>query len=152
MKTRSLAAALVLATVILILGEGLAQADNVSIGVNTPSVSFGLNIGAPPPLVAVPGLPVYHAPAVPQNYFVYGGYYYLFHEGAWFYSARYNGPWSSLVIHQVPRPILAVPVTYYKRVPPGHMKKGGPPEWAGYSHGHGHGKDKEKHKHKGKGD
>jgi hypothetical protein len=152
MKTRSLAAALVLAAVIVLLGEGPAQADNVSIGVNTPSVSFGLNIGAPPPLVAVPGLPVYHAPAVPHNYFVYGGYYYLFHEGAWFYAARYNGPWSSLVIHQVPRPILAVPVTYYKRVPPGHRKKGGPPEWASYGHGYGHGKDKEKYTHKGKGE
>jgi len=40
-----------------------------------------------------------------------------------------------------------VPVTYYKRVPPGHLKKGGPPGWAGY----GHGKDKGTHKQKHKG-
>ena len=146
MKTRRLAVALAVGAAILVLVGGPARADNVSIGVSTPSVSFGLNIGSPPPLVAVPGLPVRHAPAVPHNYFVYGGYYYLFNEGTWFYSPYYNGPWSSLVIHQVPRPILAVPVTYYKRVPPGHLKKGGPPEWAGY----GHGKDKGKHKHKDK--
>ncbi|MBP1777222.1 MAG: hypothetical protein H6Q86_3232 [candidate division NC10 bacterium] len=146
MKTRRLAVALAVGGAVLVLVGGPARADNVSIGVSTPSVSFGLNIGSPPPLVAVPGLPVRHAPAVPHNYFVYGGYYYLFNEGTWFYSPYYNGPWSSLVIHQVPRPILAVPVTYYKRVPPGHLKKGGPPEWAGY----GHGKDKGKHKHKDK--
>lgn len=146
MKTRNLVAALLVAAAIAVLAEAPAQADNVSIGVNTPSVSFGLNIGAPPPLVAVPGLPVYHAPAVPHNYFVYGGYYYLLHQGAWFYSPYHNGPWSSLVIHQVPRPVLRVPVTYYKKVPPGHMKRGGRPEWAG----HGHGKDKGHHKHKGK--
>jgi hypothetical protein len=146
MKMWRFAVALVAGATLLVLVGGPARADNVNIGVSTRSGSFGLNIGSPPPLVVVPGLPVYHAPAVQHNYFVYGGYYYLFHEGAWFYSPYYNGPWSSLVIHQVPRPILRVPVKYYKRIPPGHLKKGGPPEWAGY----GHGKDKGKHKHKGK--
>ncbi len=148
MKIRNIVVALIVGAAIAVVGAEAAHADNVSIGVNTPSVSFGLNIGAPPPLVAVPGLPVYHAPSVPQNYFVYGGYYYVFHQGTWFYSPGYNGPWSSLVIHQVPRPVLRVPVTYYKKVPPGHMKKGGPPEWAGY--GYGHGTEKGKHGHKGK--
>jgi hypothetical protein len=125
-----------------------AQADNVSIGISTPSVNFGLNVGSKPPLVAVPGLPVYHAPAVAHNYFVYDGYYYLFNEGAWFYSSHHNGPWFSLVIHQVPRPILAVLVTYYKKVPPGHWKKSGPPDW----NDHEKKKRKDKHKHKHKGD
>ena len=146
MKTRRFAVASAVGAAILVLLGGPARADNVSIGVSTPSVSFGLNIGSPPPLVAVPGLPVRHAPAVPHNYFVYGGYYYLFHEGTWFYSPYYNGPWYSLVIHQVPRTVLAVPVTYYKRVPPGHLKKDGPPEWAGYEHGKDKGKHKQKHK------
>lgn len=72
---------------------------------------------------------------------VHGGYYYLFHGGTWFYSGQYNGPWVALVIHQVPRPILSVPVTYY-RIPPGHAKKAGPPPWAGP------GKGKSKHKNK----
>jgi hypothetical protein len=98
MKTRRFAVALAVGAAILVLVGGPARADNVSIGVSTPSVSFGLNIGSPPPLVAVPGLPVRHAPAVPHNYFVYGGYYYLFHEGTWFYSSYYMArglPWSS---------------------------------------------------------
>jgi hypothetical protein len=130
-----------------------ATAQNVSIGISTPSVNFGLNIGAPPPLVAVPGLPVYQAPSVPDNYFAYQGYYYLFHGGTWFYSPHYNGPWMSLVIHQVPRPILVVPVPYYKK-PPSHWKKHGPPPWAeakGYDKERGHGKEKGHGKKKGKG-
>ncbi len=125
----------------VLLFAGSANADNVSIGISTPSVNFGLNVGSPPPLVAVPQLPVYYAPSLPHNYFVYGDYYYLFHGGTWFYSGQYNGPWVALVIHQVPRPILSVPVTYYK-IPPGHAKKAGPPSWAGS------GKGKSKHKNK----
>ena len=123
--------AITLAAGLALLGLPTASAggENVSIAISTPGVSFGLNIGSPPPLVAVPGLPVYQAPSVPDNYFVYLGYYYLFHGGTWHYSPHYNGPWMSLVIHQVPRPILAVPVPYYKKPPP-HWKKHGPPPWA----------------------
>jgi hypothetical protein len=153
MRIRTLVLAAATAAAFLGLTQEPARAQNVSVGISTPSVNFGLNIGAPPPLVAVPGVPVQYAPSVPHNYFTYGGYYYLFHEGGWFYSARYNGPWMSLVIHQVPRPILAVPVTYYKH-PPGHWKKHGPPPWAvaqGYDNENGHGKHKDKDKHKGKG-
>ena len=140
-----------------LVGFGLplasAWAQNVSIGISTPSVNFGLNIGAPPPLVAVPGLPVYQAPSVPDNYFVYQGYYYLYHGGTWHYSRHYNGPWMALMIHQVPQPILAVPVPYYKK-PPSHWKKHGPPPWAvakGYDKERGHGKDKGHGKAKGHG-
>jgi hypothetical protein len=50
-------------------------------------------------------------------------------------------------IGQVPPPVLAVPVAYYK-IPPGHLKKPGPPPWAGHGqkkkgkhHGHGHKKE-----------
>lgn len=138
---RTTVAAMGLAMLVLVAGPALA--DSISIGINTPSVSLGLNIGSPPPLVLVPKTHVYYAPSVPHNYFVYEGYYYVFHEGRWFYSHHYNGPWMGLTIHQVPRPLLAVPVTYYK-IPPGHAKKYGPPhkyndrdKW----------KEKAKHKH-----
>lgn len=144
---RKLASAVLLACVVSVMSSVSAHADNVSIGVSTPSVSFGLNIGAKPPLAPVPGLPVYHAPVVPDNYFVYGGYYYLFHGGTWFYSSHYNGPWFSLAIHQVPQPILAVPVTYYKKVPPGQWKKKhGRPDWNDYEKQKGKSKHKRKHK------
>ena len=133
---------------VLGLAGPAVSGESVSIGISTPSMSFGLNIGSPPPVAVVPGLPVSYAPSLPANYFVYGGYYYLFHEGTWFYAHQYNGPWFSLVIHQVPQPVLAVPVHYYRK-PPGHWKKGGRPPWA--EHGKEHGKDKGKHKHKKKG-
>jgi hypothetical protein len=37
-------------------------------------------------------------------------------------------------IGQVPPPVVAVPVEYYK-IPPGQLKKHGPPPWAGQGHG-----------------
>ncbi len=151
-QPRSCAVALAVGLALCGVPLASAWAQNVSIGVNTPGVNFGLNIGAPPPLVAVPGLPVYQAPSVPDNYFVYQGAYYLYHGGAWHYSRHYNGPWVALQFHQVPQPILAVPVTYYKR-PPAHWKKHGPPPWAearGYEKERGHGKDKGHGKHGGK--
>ena len=149
---RSCALALAVGLVLCGLPLGSAWAQNVSIGISTPSVNFGLNIGAPPPLVAVPGLPVYQAPSVPDNYFVYQGSYYLYHGGGWHYSRHYNGPWMALQLHQVPQPILAVPVPYYKK-PPSHWKKHGPPPWAeakGYDKEKGHGKGKGHGKHEDK--
>jgi hypothetical protein len=40
-------------------------------------------------------------------------------------------------------PFLSVPVEYYK-IPPGHMKKKGPPSWAGKGHGPHQKKPKDK--------
>jgi hypothetical protein len=108
-------------------------------------VSVNVNIGPPPPaymvapaptFVVVPGTIVYYAPTVGYNYFYYGGLYYTNHRGAWFYTKRHGGPWVFVAPARVPGPLLAVPAHYYK-VPPGHLKKGGPPAW-----GHGHGKGK----------
>lgn len=92
-------------------------------------VQIGINIGAPPQLVVVPRMPVYYAPAVPYNYFAYGGQYYLFHADTWYFAPTYNGPWAIIAVEYVPLPILRVPVPYYN-VPPGHWKKKGPPPWA----------------------
>ena len=92
-------------------------------------VSIGIQIGAPPQLVVVPGTPVYYAPTLPHNYFFYGGQYYLFHDSAWFFAPTYNGPWAPIAVEYVPPPILAVPVPYYKGPPP-HWKRHGPPPWA----------------------
>ncbi len=117
-----------------------ALADSLSIGVQTDSLNLGINIGRPPQVVVVPGTPVYQAPSVPYNYFVYHDHYYLFHEGMWLSAVHYNGPWTVIALERVPQPILTVPVNYYK-VPPGHWKeKHGPPPWA-QANGH----DKKEH-------
>jgi hypothetical protein len=112
----------------------------------TIGVNLGITLGAPPPLVTVPGLPVYYAPMLPYNYFVYGNVYYLFRHRHWYYAPSYNGPWAMIAVAQVPPPILAVPVEYY-RSPPGHWKRPGPPPWAGQGRGHGHGPHKEERHH-----
>ena len=93
-------------------------------------VTVGINIAPPPPivvttppqLVVVPGSPVAYAPGVSFNLFVFGGQYYSLHNGAWFHARSQSGPWVVIAPERVPRPVLAVPVSYYK-VPPGHAKK-----------------------------
>jgi len=79
------------------------------------SVNVRVNLVAPPQLVVVPGTPVAYAPAVPANYFFYGGQYYVFTNGVWYLAPAYNGPWVVLAPQYVPRPLLAVPVSYYRR-------------------------------------
>lgn len=96
------------------------------------SVNIGINLPGPPALVVVPETPVMYAPSVGANYFFYGGQYFVFTSGAWYVGAGHNGPWMVLAPEFVPRPILAVPVRYY-RVAPGewrHAKREGPPPWA----------------------
>ena len=113
-------------------------------------VHVGINVGVPPPpvvalpappsYVAVPGVPaVSYAPEVSFNLFTYGGQYYTYNDGNWFLAPAYGQPWVYVPPARVPRPVLAVPVRYY-RVPPGHWKKvhGHPHGWHhGHDHGHG---------------
>ncbi len=136
-----------------------AHAQNVSIGVQTDKLHLGINLGpTPPPLVVVPGPvvaapgpPVYYAPDLPYNYFVYRDVYYLYHDVRWFRARHYDGPWTAIAIDQVPRPILAVPVEHYRNHPE-HWAHHGPPPWVqerqrerqweqahGRGHGEGHG-------------
>jgi len=125
-----------------------ARGADVHIGINigVPPPPPPVVVEAPPPLVVVPRTPVYYAPSLPYNYFYYGGLYYTFHGDHWFHAASFNGPWSFVTVERVPRPLLTVPVGYY-RVPPGPCKKHGPPPWAGHGHEHGHGHGKGHHKH-----
>lgn len=127
----------------------LALAAGFSLVVASPAAADGLRIGvsvpvpapptvvitpprppvvvvAPPQLAVVPGSPVFYAPSASMNFFAYGGRYYTFHEGAWFVATTYGSPWVAIAPAKVPRPVLTVPVAYYK-VPPGHAKKMGCP-------------------------
>ena len=95
------------------------------------SVNIGITLPAPPALVVVPETPVMYAPRVGANYFFYGGRYYVFAKSAWYVGARYNGPWVFVAPEFVPRPILAVPVRYYRHAPGEwrHAKREGAPPW-----------------------
>lgn len=95
-----------------------------------PSVSVDISIGTRPTLAVVPGSAVYYAPHVAYNYFAYGGRFYVYQNDVWLSARAYNGPWTAIALERVPRPVLGVPVQYYK-APPGHWKKKhGPPPWA----------------------
>lgn len=84
-------------------------------------VDIGIHLGSPPQLVAVPKTSVMYAPAVNGNFFFYAGHYYVYRRGAWYMGRGHDGPWAVLAPELVPRPLLSVPVRYY-RVPPQEWK------------------------------
>jgi len=101
--------------------EAVAGDVNVGINIGIPAPPK-IVLAAPPPVVVVPNTPVSYVPSVNFNLFVYSGRYYTFHDGSWFIAKTHSGPWAFIKPERVPRPVVAVPVTYYK-VPPGHAKK-----------------------------
>jgi len=86
------------------------------------SVDVGIHLGSPPTLVPVPSSPVMYAPSVPGNFFFYAGRYYVFRKGVWYLGPRHDGPWAVVAPEFVPRPLLGVPVRYY-RVPPAEWRR-----------------------------
>jgi hypothetical protein len=123
--------ALAIAAGLSLMAASPAAADGVRIGITVPvpapptvviTTPRPPVVVARPQLVVVPGSPVFYAPGASVNFFAYGGRYYTFHEGAWFVATTYGSPWVTIAPAKVPRPVLAVPVPYYK-IPPGHAKK-----------------------------
>jgi hypothetical protein len=118
------------AMVLAVVATGLpitgAIAGDVNVGVNigVPAPPR-IVLPAPPAVVVVPNTPVSYVPSVNFNLFVYSGRYYTFHDGSWFYAKSHSGPWVFIATERVPRPVVAVPVNYYK-IPPGHAKKMAP--------------------------
>jgi len=104
-------------TVAIILGPSAPASAGVDIHIGIPAPP-SIVIEAPPHLVVVPGVPrVHYAPDLPYNYFAYGDRYYTFHEGAWFVSPGYRGPWTYVERVRVPRPLLGVSTRYYRDPP-----------------------------------
>ena len=118
------------AAMLFLAASATASDVKINIGLGVPPIV----LTTPPQLVVVPGTPVYYAPDVQANLFVYKGRYYTVANGVWSRAPAYSGPWAVIQIGQVPAPVLSVLVEYYK-IPPGHLKKQGPPPWAGQGHG-----------------
>jgi hypothetical protein len=91
---------------------------SVNVNIAPPPVIFP----APPRVLVVPNTPVYYVPDTSYNVFFYDKRYYAFHDGGWFVATGHGGPWAFVPVERVPRPVIAVPVKYYK-VPPGHAKR-----------------------------
>src|SRR5437879_12301968 len=72
-------------------------------------VDIGIHLPAPPPLVVVPGVAtVRYAPSAPDNFFFYGGQYWVFPNSGWHVSRAYNRPWIAVAPAVAPRPLLTV--------------------------------------------
>ncbi len=103
------------------ISPAIARAEiNVSIQIGLPP----LVIPGPPGLVVIPSTYVYYPPEVEENIFFYHDHWYRPHQGNWFRSPHYNGPWDPVVIKQVPRPVLAVPAGYRYGPMHGHVSYG----------------------------
>jgi len=117
--------------------RGLALGSLVAVLAGLPAAARGAAPGAvvvPPPIVVeapplaiVPAVPaVRYAPTLDVDVFIYGGAWFYPYRGQWFTSRTYVGPWRPIPVAAVPRPVLRVPVQYYK-VPPGHLRHAGRP-------------------------
>ena len=145
--SRTLAGLVGLVATVGVASRGAAEVNvNINIGALPPPPPGPVVIAEPPRMVVVPRTEVYYAPSVSYDFFYYGGHYYTFHEGGWLWSASVQGPWWHVHLGNVPRPVLAVPIAYYKVRPVSwrRHRHHGPPPWAP-AHGH---RRNGKHKHK----
>jgi hypothetical protein len=116
MKRPSLLALLLVA--LLVGASGPADAGDVNITIGAPAVVVAPPvIMTPPKLVVVPGTPVYTAPAVDFNVFVFGGKYWSHHNDVWFVAPRAGAQWTRVAVTAVPFEVRGVPVSYYKMKP-----------------------------------
>lgn len=100
---------------LLLAGNLLAPAPApVDVNVGVTVAPPALAVTSPPLLAAVPGSPVFYAPSANYNLFVYGDRYYSFHRNTWFSAASPGSTWNIIATSRVPKPVLAVPATYYK--------------------------------------
>ena len=121
---------LLLALSLQLLPVSPARAQ-VRLDIGSPGVDIGINVGAFPRLVLVPGYPVYYDPRGSSNYFFYDGLYWVFQGDDWYASSWYDGPWQPVAREQVPLFVLRVPVRYYRQ-PPVYFRgwrADAPPRW-----------------------
>lgn len=109
---------LVVGAALLILTGFSVQSDarvDIGIGINIPAYQFA----GPPSLVVIPGTYVYFVPDIDVDILFYHGFWYRPHEGRWFRSRAYNGPWAFVRSERVPGALIELPPDY-RHIPPGH--------------------------------
>ncbi len=88
---------------------------DVNIGVPLPRVV----VAAPPELAVIPGTYVYIATDVNADLMFYQNNWYRPHNGGWFVSLSYNGPWRAVAAP--PAALTRLPRNYHS-LPPGHER------------------------------
>ena len=82
-----------------------------------------------PDVVLVPKSHVYYVDHSGYDLYRYGRYWYINDSGFWFRASSYRGPFMSIAVGRVPRPIVVVPAQYRRHPvhphggPPGQLKK-----------------------------
>ena len=81
---------------------------------STPQVhaTVSLQLSNRPRLRLIPGFNVYYGPELPNGYFFFGSYYWVFEHDAWYRSRFYNGPWARMPDHRVPDRLWRLPPPY----------------------------------------
>jgi hypothetical protein len=96
-----------------------------------------IGVAPPPPIVVeteprvvlIPGTEVYYAPDVAANIYVVGGLWYYFHDGHWFHSRSYRGPWAFTEERRLPSGLRRLPPGFRNHppgrgvIPPGQLKR-----------------------------
>jgi hypothetical protein len=80
-----------------------------------------LVLPAPPPVFHIPGTYAYFAPDVDAELFFYDGHWYRRHEGGWYRSSRYSGPWGFVAAKRIPGVLINLKPEY-RNVPPGQRR------------------------------
>lgn len=135
MKTRTFITISVAMILMVSMGYSnrVMAATNVDAAVRIPPPPPFL-IPAPPPVVVIPRTYVYAVPDIEVDILFYHGYWYRPHDGRWYRSRSYNGPWAYLSPKSVPRPLIELPPGHrripqgYHRIPHGDLKK----NWSGW--------------------
>ncbi len=103
----------------------------ISVGVALPGVNIGINVPVYPEMVQIPDYPVYYAPRLQANFFLYDGLYWVYQGDNWYASSWYNGPWWYVPPEAIPIFVLQIPIRYY-RSPPYYFRNWHPdssPRW-----------------------
>lgn len=87
---------------------------NISVGGAHPHPSFVIN--RPPTFVrlATPGFSIAIGNS-PYDIVLYGNFYYLYNQGQWYRSPRYNGPWTSIRERALPPKIRRYRIEQIRR-------------------------------------
>ncbi len=97
---------------VLLAGTALAQ-FNVNINIGTPPP---VAVSTPPTMAVIPGTYVYIATSVGNtDIMFYQDNWYRPHNGGWFVSVNYNGPWKQ--VSAPPAALTSLPPNYHN-VPP----------------------------------
>ena len=126
MKKRMVTAIGIGSMLLMIVLAPAATDAKVNVTVNIPLPP--LMISGPPGMVVIPGTYVYHPPDVAVDIFFYHGYWYRPHHEYWYRSRSYNGPWRTISVNRVPRPVYGVPPGFrrgpmYEHVTYGQVQK-----------------------------